>query len=99
VSPDPTPRAFLSDLSKPVQWLILVALSLAVTALIGLTGLPAAILLGPMIAAIIIETNGGSIRLPPYVRLIAQAIVGCMLASAVSPEIVTRNGRCCCPWF
>ena len=71
-----------------MQWIALLALSFALTALIALTGLPAAILLGPMIAAIIVETNGGSIRLPSYIRLIAQALVGCMLASAVSPEIV-----------
>jgi membrane AbrB-like protein len=92
VSPNPTrtPDALLANLTKPVQWLILVALSFVVTALIGLTGLPAAILLGPMIAAIVVETNGGSIRLPPFVRLVAQAIVGCTLASAVSPQIVAR---------
>ncbi|CCB63628.1 MULTISPECIES: AbrB family transcriptional regulator [unclassified Hyphomicrobium] len=92
MSPNPTraPDALLANLTKPVQWLILVALSFVVTALIGLTGLPAAILLGPMIAAIVVETNGGSIRLPPYVRLIAQAIVGCMLASTISPEIIAR---------
>jgi uncharacterized protein len=81
-------RALLSGASLPVQWLVLLAISFALTALIASTGLSAAILLGPMIAAIIVETNGGRIRLPSYIRLIAQAVVGCMLASAVSPEIV-----------
>lgn len=89
-NPPTAPNAYLSELSKPLQWLILVVLSFALTALIGLTGMPAAILLGPMIAAIIIETNGGSIQLPSYAKLIAQAIVGCMLASVVSPEIIAR---------
>lgn len=90
--PDPThtPRGLLADLGKPGQWLLLVVLSFAITTLITLTGLPAAILLGPMIAAIIVETNGGSIQLPPFVRLVAQAIVGCTLASALSPQIIAR---------
>lgn len=81
-------RPLLSEASLPLQWLILLAISLVLAALLSLTGLPAAILLGPMIAAIIVETNGGRIRIPSFVRLIAQAVVGCMLASAVSPEIV-----------
>lgn len=82
-----TKPLLLSGLSLSVQWIVLLVLSFALAALVEMTGLPAAILLGPMIAAILIETNGGRIRLPSYTRLIAQAIVGCMLASAVSPEI------------
>lgn len=83
-----TRPSFLAGTHTSVQWLILLALSLALSALIATTGLPAAILLGPMLAAIIVETNGGRIRLPPVGRLVAQAVVGCMLASAVSPAIV-----------
>ncbi|MET0639772.1 MAG: AbrB family transcriptional regulator [Hyphomicrobium sp.] len=64
------------------------ALSFAFSALIAMTGLPAALLLGPMIAAIVVETNGGDIRLPPPARLVAQAIIGCMLGTALSPGIV-----------
>nr|HML31087.1 AbrB family transcriptional regulator [Hyphomicrobium sp.] len=83
-----TKPLLLSGLSLPVQWIVLLTLSFAIVALIEWTGLPAAILLGPMIAAIVVETNGGRIRLHSYTRLIAQAIVGCMLAGAVSSEIV-----------
>ncbi len=83
-----TPPSLLAGSRTSVQWLILLALSFALSALIATTGLPAAILLGPMLAAIIVETNGGRIRLPPVGRLVAQAVVGCLLAGAVSPEIV-----------
>ncbi len=82
-----TKPALLSDVAIPLQWLVLLVLSFALSALLGLTGLPAAILLGPMVAAILVETNGGRIRLPSFARVAAQSIVGCMLASSVSPEI------------
>jgi hypothetical protein len=83
-----TRPSLLAIVPVPVQWLALVALSLALSALIATTGLPAAMLLGPMIAAIIVETNGGRIRLPSWARLVAQAAIGCMLGTAVSPGIV-----------
>ncbi|MFA5955217.1 AbrB family transcriptional regulator [Hyphomicrobium sp.] len=84
-----TRPSLLATASLPLQWLVLVALSFAFSTLIGATGLPAAILLGPMIAAIIVETNGGRVRLPSAARLFAQALIGCMLGTAVSPELVT----------
>ncbi len=85
--PDNRP-ALLVDVPRVAQWAILLALSLAFASLLELTGLPAALLLGPMIAAIVVETNGGVIRVPAVTRLAAQAVIGCMLAGAVTPEIV-----------
>ena len=80
--------ALLTGAPRVGQWGILFVLSLAFALLLELTGLPAALLLGPMIGAILVETNGGVIRVPALTRLAAQAVIGCMLAGAVTPEIV-----------
>ena len=56
--------------------------------LLKTTGLPAALLLGPMLMAIVIATLGGSIRLPKQPHYVAQAVVGCMIAGAITPAIL-----------
>ena len=56
--------ALLTGVPRIAQWAILLALSLVFALLLELAGLPAALLLGPMIGAILVETNGGVIRVP-----------------------------------
>ena len=56
--------ALLTGAPRVAQWGILFVLSLAFALLLELTGLPAALLLGPMIGAILVETNGGVIVCP-----------------------------------
>jgi membrane AbrB-like protein len=51
-------------------------------------GLPAALLLGPMIAGIVLATNGGSIRMPRRPAQVAQAVIGCLVARAITGDIV-----------
>ena len=51
-----------------LQWLILLAGSLAVSMLWGATGLPAALLLGPMIAGIACGVYGLRLTVPPRVE-------------------------------
>src|SRR5690606_13195485 len=46
-------------------------------------GLPAALLLGPMIAGILVGTNSGRLKLPSSCFWLAQAVIGCMIAEAV----------------
>jgi membrane AbrB-like protein len=72
------------------QWTILVPASAALAALLESGGLPAAFLLGPMIAGILIGSNGGTIRAPRLPVFAAQAIVGCLVARAITGEIVLR---------
>lgn len=42
--------------------------------------LPAAMLLGPMIAGIVLSLRGSTLQLPRGIFLAAQAILGCMIA-------------------
>jgi uncharacterized protein len=86
-----TPRAApdpLTHCSKPTLWTLLVAASALLALLFRLGDLPAALLLGPMIAGIALSVNGGALRVPRLPYFGAQAIVGCLVARAISSDIV-----------
>jgi membrane AbrB-like protein len=78
----------LGRLPRLVLWGLLVVLSVLLAGLLSMAGLPAAWLLGPMLAGILIATNGGRIRIPRPPLLAAQAILGCLVARAITADIV-----------
>jgi membrane AbrB-like protein len=85
--PDPQASGFLGKLSPIGQWSILLVGSVLLATLLEVAGLPAALLLGPMIAGILMGTNGGSIRAPRLPVLAAQTILGCLVGRAVTGDI------------
>lgn len=87
MQPSPDPQQL--NWPKPVQWIVLLALAFAFAAAMDLIALPAALLIGPMIAAIIAGTNGAAVRVPRPLFGAAQAIVGCLVAASLSGEIVS----------
>ena len=70
------------------KWLALLALSLPLTALLERTAFPAALLIGPMLAAIVFGVSGIPVRLPRVVFIAAQAIIGCLIARSLTSSIV-----------
>ena len=70
------------------HWAILVILSCLFAVGLEAIRLPAALLLGPMIAAILVAMAGSSIRVPHHPVLIAQAVIGCMIARSIPPTII-----------
>lgn len=78
----------LARLPPQAHWALLLLGSFCATAALEYTGLPAAILLGPMFAAIIVETNGGTIRVPRLPHYASQAVIGCLVAGAINPAII-----------
>jgi membrane AbrB-like protein len=78
----------LARVSRRSQWALLLIGSFVAMMALEYAGLPAAILLGPMLAAIVVATNGGSLRITPLPRYAAQTIVGCLIASAINPSII-----------
>src|SRR5690606_25400501 len=62
--------------------------SVALGVLFEVIGMPAALLLGPMIAGIVLATNGGAIRAPWLPVQEAQAVIRCPVARAVRGDIV-----------
>lgn len=75
---------------RPVglQWLALLLLSAAVVVALELVRLPAALLLGPMAAAIMIALANGTVRVPAPPFYVAQAVIGCMIARSIPVEIL-----------
>ncbi|MFT4046648.1 MAG: AbrB family transcriptional regulator [Solimonas sp.] len=65
------------------RWLALLALTVPLTAALHALGLPAAFLLGPLLAAIAVAAGGAELRTPPLAYTAAQALLGCMVASIV----------------
>ena len=78
----------ISKVPRPAQWLILSFLSVVVMVLLEWLRLPAALLLGAMFAGILIETGGGKIRVPALPFQFSQAVIGCLVASRITPQIL-----------
>jgi len=87
-SPEDTPPAsLLAGAPRPLQWAALLALSAAFTAVLELASLPAAFLIGPMIAGIVVATNGAMLAVPKLVVTAAFAIVGVMIATSIEATL------------
>ena len=69
------------------QWLTLLLLSVLFSSLLLRLHLPAALLLGPLIAGLILSLRGVKLSIPRPCYLAAQAIVGCMIARAINPSV------------
>jgi hypothetical protein len=76
-----------------LQWVILLGLSALFGSILELLHLPAALLLGPMIAAIILAMANGTVRVPPSFFFLAQGVLGCMIARSVPLSIFAEIGR------
>ncbi|GHK34497.1 AbrB family transcriptional regulator [Escherichia coli] len=72
-----------------MQWGMLCVLSLLLSIGFLAVHLPAALLLGPMIAGIIFSMRGITLQLPRSAFLAAQAILGCMIAQNLTGSILT----------
>jgi membrane AbrB-like protein len=70
------------------QWLLLLALSSLLAVALAAIRLPAALLLGPMVAAILVASVGWGVRIPPGPNLVAQAVIGCLIARSIPPAII-----------
>ena len=68
---------------KPAQWAALLAGSVLLLLALEAVHLPAALLLGPMLAGIAISAAGASLRVPNGFYLAAQALVGAMIARSL----------------
>jgi uncharacterized protein len=74
-------------LNRTPQWLLLIGISAALSALLLWLAIPAALLLGPIVAGILVTTNGGAIDVPNRPFVLAQGLVGCMVAKMLPLSI------------
>jgi hypothetical protein len=83
-----------SSRQSAAQWIVIVASSAAIGAVFAWLRVPAALLLGPMLAGIAIAASGGTARVPNAVFLLAQGVIGCMVANmaplAIAGEMLSR---------
>ncbi len=87
--PPHTPLAVYSLRHWPValRWLAMLALSIVLIVPLELSGFPAALLLGPMIAAIALGVGNADLRIPAPLFVVAQAVIGCLMARALPPAV------------
>jgi uncharacterized protein len=78
----------LERLSRTAQWGVLLAASAGCVALLKLAGLPAVLLLGSMIAAVLVGIGGATIRVQHVAQNVAMAVIGCMIARSFTPAIL-----------
>ena len=77
----------------PLQWCALLGASLVLISLLELIGLPAALLLGSIGAAILLAWFEGQVKIPAWSFIVAQGVVGCLVARSISPDIVMEMLR------
>ncbi|SQI44236.1 Putative ammonia monooxygenase [Leminorella richardii] len=70
------------------QWTILLILSLALSLVMLHFHFPAAMLLGPMVVAVVMSLFGATIRINNRFFISSQAIIGCMIAQNLSSSIL-----------
>ena len=81
------------------QWAALVVLSSLASLTLAIAGLPAALLLGPMISAIVFGVNELHLPVPGWLYVAAQGVIGTMVAGSITPAIVrsfTHDGLLFC---
>jgi uncharacterized protein len=88
-------QAFADGASLPLQrlplvgrWGVLTAASVLIGAGLQEIGLPAALMLGPLAAAVLAQTAGGPVKIPSALLAGAQAVIGCLVARSITPAIV-----------
>ena len=89
MKPAPQPAAPLTDKKPLTQWALLLVCSVLLAGLFELVHLPAALLVGPMLVAIVLGSNGATVRVPRPLFVSAQALIGCLVASSISSGIFT----------
>ena len=87
-SPSPPKVEILTRMPRAAQWALLLLLSALLAGAMELADLPAAALIGPMLAAVATGVNGATIRAPKSAFVGAQAIVGVLIAASIEPEIL-----------
>jgi len=78
----------IGGLTPPMQWTLLIVISAGLAALLLWLHAPAPLMLGPLIAGIVVASNGGKPRMPLSAFVISQGIIGCMIARMVPLSIV-----------
>lgn len=72
------------------NWPVLIAISVLISGLMEIAHMPAALLLGPMFAGIILATLKRPVKIKKPCFSIAQAVIGAMIAQAIPASVFGR---------
>ncbi len=72
------------------DWVVLLTLSVLLAGGLSLIQMPAAVLLGCMVAAGVGGINGWRIQIPGALFIGAQGVIGCMIARTIVPGVYTQ---------
>lgn len=79
--------------SRTPRWAALAALSAALVSAFEWAGVPAALLLGPLFAAITFAVGGSGLVLPGLPFVLCQGVIGTMIARSLPPGVFGELGR------
>jgi hypothetical protein len=82
-APEPSLPGPLTNIPSALQWLDLLAVSVALVLPLTAINFPATLLIGPMLSAIAAGCLGATIRIPRPVFGAGQAVVGCVVATSI----------------
>ncbi|HMA49124.1 MAG TPA: AbrB family transcriptional regulator, partial [Magnetospirillaceae bacterium] len=85
------PRFSFARQTVPVRWAALLLLSLLLAGLLNSLRLPAALLLGPMIAGIAISALDGAVDIPEWTFGLAQGLLGCLIGGILAKLLGTGS--------
>lgn len=77
----------MADAGRATGWTVLVTTSVAVTLTFHALAIPAALLLGPLLSAILVAAWRPGLVLPGWTGTVGQAVVGCVIAAATAGGI------------
>jgi membrane AbrB-like protein len=81
-------RLRLQSLPAWGRWAVLLTASALAAGLLQWARLPAALLLGPLAAAILLQAAGGAVPIPRAFLAAAQTVIGCLVARSITAPIV-----------
>lgn len=82
------PPERLSKASPLLQWTLVLGVSVVFFAVLDVARLPAAALIGPMLAAAAAGINGATVRVATWLFAAAQAVVGVLVAGSIEPGVL-----------
>jgi len=87
--PSPAAKGLpLQSLPTTGRWAVLLAASVLGAGLLQRARLPAALMLGLLAVAVLVQMAGGAVTVPRAFMTAAQAVIGCLIARSITPAIV-----------
>lgn len=80
---------FVRGVRKIGLWLTLALLSVVAATVMYTQALPAAFMLGPMMAAVFMAVCGAGLRVHRHFSLSALSVMGCLIAGFITPSLLT----------